>query len=484
MVNTMKNKSIWEKSLKQNIYQKPKNNIVDILIVGGGITGITTAFYLKDYQGKILLIDQNKILHGTTLYTTAKITTMQDTVYNDISSCYNDDVAFKYYQSQDIACQLVKENIDKYNINCDYNINDSYIFAQTNNDIKKINKIENFFNKYNIDYTVEKKLPNNFPILYSIKKSGATFNPINYLYGLLKECHNLSIYEETNMINIKKNDNSYAIKTNHGIIKAKIIIIVSNYPSFIFPELIPLKTHIKKSHVVACKLQSKSNFNAISIGKETISMRFYNDYFIFGGNSYNLFNHIDHEKYKKELCNKFMKYFDNDIIYSWSTHDVVANDYLPIIGEIDNNLFLATAYNAWGMTNGTLAGKIISDYILNKNNDFFDLFNPKRNISLKKVFNSLYSNFNIIKIFLETKLIKNKSFYRKDVYFITENGKSYGVYIDENNIKHKIRNLCPHMKCSLIFNYDDKTWDCPCHGSRFDIDGNVIKGPSCKNIKK
>ena len=195
-------------------------------------------------------------------------------------------------------------------------------------------------------------------------------------------------------------------------------------------------------------------------------------------------NHINYEERQDELDNKFKKLFNLDVNYKWSTHDLISNDYLPIIGEVEDSLFISTAFNKWGMTNSVLSGKILSDLILKKDNEFSKLFMPNRKITLERSINFIKDALNITKIFVATKINKNKSFYTDRVKFVNINGKNYGVYIDENNNKHVIRNLCPHMKCSLLFNFMDKTWDCPCHGSRFDIDGNVIKGPSVYDIKK
>ena len=195
-------------------------------------------------------------------------------------------------------------------------------------------------------------------------------------------------------------------------------------------------------------------------------------------------NNINYEERQNELDNKFKKLFNLDVNYKWSTHDLISNDYLPIFGEVEDSLFISTAFNKWGMTNSVLSSKILSDLILKKDNDFSKLFMPNRKITLERSINFIKDTLNITKIFVATKINKNKSFYTDRVKFININGKNYGVYIDENNQKHVIRNLCPHMKCSLLFNFMDKTWDCPCHGSKFDIDGNVIKGPSVYDIKK
>lgn len=152
---------------------------------------------------------------------------------------------------------------------------------------------------------------------------------------------------------------------------------------------------------------------------------------------------------------------------------------MPYIGKFKENLYIGIGYNTLGMTNGTLAGKIISDIILNHNNEYVSLFNPLRKTRVLPVFHNLYSS---TKPFLENKIVKNKNFYSKNVVFTKRKGKSVGIYTDTTGKEHIVYNLCPHLKCNLIFNEEELTWDCPCHSSRFDLDGNVIKGPSNYNI--
>ena len=134
------------------------------------------------------------------------------------------------------------------------------------------------------------------------------------------------------------------------------------------------------------------------------------------------------------------------------------------------------------MTNSNLAGFIIKDIILKNDNKYIELFSPKRNINLAKIINFPINIFNNTKSFIGSKLNKNKSWYSSNIIFKKYKGKEIAIYIDENKNKHIVYNKCPHLKCSLVFNEIEKTWDCPCHGSRFDIDGNVIEGPSNYNI--
>ena len=473
--------SIWRKSISKNNYDnKIEDFNTDVLIIGGGLAGISTAFYLKDSNMDVCLIESNKIGSGTTSLTTGKITYLQDTIYSQLESMYNFTISKKYLDSQIYASNLIKENIDKYKIDCDYKKNDSYIFVYNNEDKKKIDKEYNILNKMNINVSKIKTIPNIFNNIYGIKVSNtAVFNPVKYINFLVSKLNEkVKIYEKVRALEIEKNSSKYIVRTTSNVIKAKYVIVCTHYPFFVVPGLIPFKTHIEKSHVIASKIDEIQDFNAISVGNEVYSIRYHKD---------KMSNHIDYEKRQEELRLKFRKIFNLKPNYEWSIHDITSNDLLPIIGSVNDNnpnLLIATAFNKWGMTNSVLAGKIMSDIVLKNDNEYIDLFNPKRKITLKRSENFIVDSFNISKIYLSTKLNKNKSFYNDRVKFENINGKSYGIYIDKNNKKHIVRNLCPHMKCSLIFNYMDKTWDCPCHGSRFDIDGNIIKGPSVYDIKK
>lgn len=484
--------SLWRKNINTNNYNNKIDNFeVDVLIIGGGLSGISTAFYLKDENLNICLIESNKIASGTTSLTTGKITYLQDTIYSDLESMHNFDISKKYLESQLYASKLIKENIEKYNIDCDYIENDSYIFSASYDDKYKIDKEYEILKKLNRSPKIIDKLPIDFPCVYGLKVNNtAVFNPVKYINKLVNIIKDkIKIYENVRALNITKENDYYITKTTNNIIKAKYIAVCTHYPFFVVPGLIPFKTHIEKSHVIASKIKKMEKFNAISIGKNVYSIRYHKDknsYIIFAGESYKMSNHINYEERQKELEKKFKDNFKSNIDYEWSIHDISSNDLLPMIGKVNDdnsNLLIATAFNKWGMTNGVLSGKILSDIILSNDNEFIDLFNPKRNITIKRSINFLTDGFNISKVYLGTKINKNKIFYNNNVKFENIDGKSYGVYIDNNGKKHMVRNLCPHMKCGLVFNYMDKTWDCPCHGSRFDIDGNVVKGPSVYDIK-
>ncbi len=492
MVIIMIYNSLWLKGINEKILPSLSDNITaDVLIIGGGITGISTAFYLRNSNLNVVLVDSNRIGYGVTSKTTGKLTYLQELIYNKIQSNYGFKVAKKYLDSQKYAIELVKSNILNYNIKCNFESNSSYVFTNQDSNVHKLKELKTFLtNSYN-DCKITPHLPIKYPCKYAVKVDDTgVFHPIKYLLELKNICKKsgIKMYEKTKIVNLEKKDDGYIAKTLKNTITAKKVVLACHYPFFLTPGLFPFKTYLEKSYVASGIVPKNKMFNAISCNDSTHSIRYYSDnkdYIIYAGLSKTLGNNMDNEQNFKDLTWHVKTNLTEDIKYEWFNYDVMTADGLPLIGyyEKDNtNLLIGTGYNTWGMTNGSLAGKILSDLVQNKKNKYMDIFDPNRKLTIPKAINIVNHNLKTGITYTLSKLKNNYDFYPPNVKVITKNGIKYGIYIDENNNEHIVQNVCPHMKCNLIFNTIDKTWDCPCHGSRFDIDGKVIKGPSVYNI--
>ena len=259
--------------------------------------------------------------------------------------------------------------------------------------------------------------------------------------------------------------------------------MATSYPYFIKPLFLPFRSSIEKSYIIVSKVKKDLGFTCISSTNPTYSCRFYSDknniYQISLSESHNT-SVSQNDKYHFNRVKEIFNLNENDIVMKYSNTDIMSTDNIPYIGKIDENIYIATAYNTWGMTNSVIGAKIITDIINNNSNEYVDLFNPKR-INKSNIIKFPLILFYSIKSLLGAKINKNKVWY-KNVKFKNENGKCLAIYKDNNGFNHIIHNKCPHMGCSLIFNEQEKTWDCPCHSSRFDIDGKCIKGPSNYDI--
>ncbi|WP_301097986.1 FAD-dependent oxidoreductase [uncultured Desulfovibrio sp.] len=489
-------KSIWQKDAGQLKFENLSEKMsTDVLIIGGGITGITTAYNFIDEKHSIILLEADKFLTGATCKSTGKLTYLQDLKYQDIYNVFDFDTAKLYYEAQKDAIRLVKKIVKDNDIECNLTKTEAVTFTKDNKEIKKFDKEEEILNLLGVKYYINSTNIKDEDIKRMILvKNTYVFNPVKYLKGLLKaikKSSNIKTYENSRVTKIKKEDNYYVAYANGQEVKAKKIVVACSYPFFTIPGFIPFKTYMEKSYITATKVDETKDICGITSNYPTISFRYHNDkndnYFIYLNNSSKICDKLNYKKNYDECVNKAKDITGKTPNYKWTNMDVVTNDFMPLIGRIseeDKNAFIATGYNTWGMTNGTIAGKILYDLIRDRKNKYEKVFDPTRSMNIIKfknfLTNTMLSNtkaytFNLIK--------KNPSWYKDKACVTKVDGKRVGVYFDKDGNKHTVSNICPHLKCFLTFNEVDKTWDCPCHGSRFDIDGNVVKGPACYSIK-
>lgn len=479
----MKNTSIWleEKTSKNQLSSLKEDIEIDTLVIGGGITGLSCCYHLKDTGLKVALVEANRIGEGVTSRTTGKLTYMQENIYSKIYKEKSFATAMSYYNSQKDAINIVIDIIKKNKIDCDLQESNSFLF--TENEVNKV-IVENekkLLKRLGVkSLTVEKLDFQSINSRYAIKARGCyVFHPLKYLKGLKKvlQKSNIKIYENTRIISIEKCHNHFVCKTLNNKIKAKKIVIATHYPYFLKPFFTPFKVSLEKSYISASPIEEKhTNFNAINIDIPSKSIRFHescnNKYKIFLLGSRNIAEKLKDIAHFNNLIEK-----TNKIEYIWSNIDILTPDHLPYIGEISKNLYIATGYNTWGMTNGSIAGLIICDLIQNKNNKYSELFNPLRQLPLTKLLSIFTNN---LKSYTKS-IIFHKTLNNEAVLY-TKNGIPLATVKGKDGKIHTVVSRCPHLRCNLIFNSTEETWDCPCHGSRFDIDGHCIDGPSNYDI--
>lgn len=475
----MINKSLWDLDLK-NKYPSIKNNEkCDVLIIGGGLTGINTAYFLKDSKLNVKVVEKKVIGSGITARSTAKITYLQEDIYSKIMKYQSNRKARIYLQSQLHGINLLKSIIDINNIDCDLAYSPSFLFTKEENNINKVKRIEKFLNKNGIKTTLAQKLPNNVSIKYGFSVSNCyTFNPIKYLNEVANIIDDkIEIFENTRVTNIKKNQDEYMVSANGFEITCKKLVIATNYPFFILPYLFPLKSTLEKSYIKASKSEAL-NFNAINLDNNIESYRYYKDEFT----TYEIRLGGTHELYtnnNEEINYKKIEYENSN--YFWSNRDVITKDYLPYIGKIKKNVYIGTGYSTWGMINSCLAGELISQMIERKSANYKDLFNPKRVMGVWSLVRYPELIGKMSYSYIKGKIKPMKPWYNMIKYKKIGNTKIF-QYIDKDKHTHTVHANCPHMGCRLIFNEVDQNWECPCHGSTFDLDGKSIDGPSNKDI--
>lgn len=390
---------------------------LDVAIIGGGITGLSTAYYLRDSNLKVAIFEQGKIGMGVTSRSTAKITYLQGDIYQRLG-----DKAKSYYLSQKEAIWELLKIIEDGNISCELEEVPSILFCLNKENDSKIRAEKQLLESFGA-HPYEVEHPN---ISSGIGISDSyVFHPLKFLSGLSNTLiSKVLIYENTLVFDMKKENGRYLIHTTNGDFFAKNVVIANHYPFFLLPNLFPLKTYVQREYVNAAKVSHSSSFTAINIDSDLHSIRYYKDYLLYGSNRHRLTEKIDFGKHYDKSRSDFKRLFDKIPEVTWDNQDIVSHDLLPFIGRLDSHLYVGAAYRGWGMTNGVLAGKIISNFILYQTTLYQDLFSPTR-MNLGLAIHSFLGTFHYMKATTQAFLKKNNPSY------VRINGVLHAIYEDE-----------------------------------------------------
>lgn len=466
----MINQSIWLAEAKNFHFESLKKDVeTDILIIGGGISGISLLYELMDTKLNVMLVERNEIGGGVTSKTTAKLNYLQGIVYSKIKNDVSSESAKLYLNSQREGMKKIIDTIKKEKIDCNLKCVTSFLYGKEK-DAKDMEKEYEFLKENNVEVTKEK---NSLSV-----KDTYVFHPLKYLYALANICknNNAQIYENTLITDLKRKGKFYICNSNGFKIKAKRVVLACHYPFELIPFFLPVRTFIEKSYIMAKSSEIIKNETFITTYPDIVSKRFYTDYEITLTGSHVICNHLNVKKNFKKLTKKDTPEF------LWSNEDIMTADYLPFVGKIEKNLFLMTGYNTWGMITSRIAALLIKDLLLGKENIYQKAFDPYRKLNTLKLKQYPVNIVSNMKGFLENKIYKKKKWYPSNLEFSMRNGKSIAKYTNEKEEEFLVYTTCPHMGCTLTFNEIEKTWDCPCHASRFDLKGKCIKGPSVKDI--
>jgi len=473
--------SFWKLNRTKH-YEALKEHInVDTLIIGGGMVGLNTLYLLKDAD--VILVEANEIGSGVSQNTTGKLNYLQENTLYQFWKRGAEAKAVDYLSAQLEGIELLKKIIKQENISCNLEEVTSYLVTRDANNIADLQRFRVFLEKQGIKVTEDiSSITESF--LYGIGVDRTyVFHPVKYMLELASRIPDEKIYEHTRILQIECSEDCYYCYTDQNYcIRAHHVVLACHYPFFLFPFFLPLKTSIEKSYLAVREVPKNLKYTYITLESPSMSSRFYQDeekqYQIFLGSS-----HDTSTKQNDALeFQKFLETFsldEKEILCSWSNVDLLTSDFLPFVGEIKPNLYLATGFQTWGMVQSVVSAYVIQSLLKQQENPYQKLFEPRRE-TWQHFLSLPGSIFRNAKSFVGSKFY-HKSWYSSQLRFFFDQGRLIAVYKDEKG-EHLVHPVCPHLKCGLIFNEVDKTWDCPCHSSRFDLDGHCLKGPAKYSI--
>lgn len=468
----------------------------DVVVVGAGMTGITAAYLLMKEGYSVILAEMGAVLNGTTGYTTAKITSQHGLIYDELTAHFGEEQARLYYEANEEALRFMGSFAAEHSIPCDLVQEDAFLYAESEQELSKLAKEWAAYEKLGIPGKWQDTLPLPFTVKGAIKMPGqARFHPLHYLQFMLDELvkGGVSIYEYT-MVGekVEKEGGQLVLHTEQGAtLKCTHAVSASHFPFYDGGALYFSRLHAERSYIVA--IEPESPFPGgmyINCGNPVRSLRTasWNDkkLLLVGGEGHKTGQNDCTIKNYETLERLGASLFGaKSIPFRWSAQDLVTVDRVPYIGQAtkdDPQILIATGFAKWGMTTGTLAACMIRDRIMHRENRYAGLFTPQRFKADPSIKNLIVQNADVAKELVAGKvgLIHKKigELQADEGAIVRHQGKRAGAYKDKQGALYLVDATCTHMGCEVGWNAAERSWDCPCHGSRFNTLGEVIEGPA------
>lgn len=500
MTPTSKNHvSFWIDSTPETDFPSLIGNIsVDVAIVGAGIAGLTAALLLKRSGLSVAVIESKRVATGVSGHTTAKLTSLHQLVYAELIKKFGVQKARLYGESNEAAIAQVAALVEEEQIDCDFSRQNNYTYAVTTDQLSKIEAEVEAACQLGLPASFVEEISLPFLVAGAVKfENQAQFHVRKYLLHLARSVpsSNSYLFENTKVETVKQN-NLCEVITDKGILKANKVLITTHLP-ILDQGLYFAKTYPKRSYIIGARIDSSQAPQGMFIGtgKDYNSIRTTPDQdgllLLIGGGGHKVGTVSNTEERYLKLeqfarTNFGVETFD----YRWSTQDMVSFDKLPFIGKLtpfEENIYVATGFSLWGMSNGTLSGMLLRDLVLGKHNSWAEIYESTRATPFLTP-ESIKANVNVGTHWVGDRLKGLTSsvtdLKKNEGKIVTERGAKVAAYRDETGNLYTVSPICSHLGCIVSWNNAEKSWDCPCHGARFNYEGEVVHGPAISNLEK
>jgi len=475
--------SIWSASVVFNEKPTLDGDIsAETAVIGGGLAGVLTAFLLSERGVETVILEAERIGGGATKNTTAKVTVQHELIYARLIKDFGLRRAKQYALANTQAISQYRRIIAENNIACDFTDCAAYLYT-TENTIPLEEELESAL-RVGIDaeITAETELP--FAVKGALKfAEQAAFNPLRFLKGVSE---GLTVYEHTKVKRVEKD----LIITDKGMVKAKHIVFASHFPFVNVPGYYFTKLHQGREYALALENAGSFRNTYVGIDADALTFRNYGTLTIVGGGEHRTGENSQGGKYAQIQSQAHKLWPESRELSHWSAQDCMTPDGVPYIGRFSRSRpdwFVCTGFNKWGMTSSMVAAQIISAMIAGERARFAPVFSPQRQTTPPAaraiVKNGLQAAKGLSREIFALPKEKIEELPKGHGGVVECGGLKFGVYKDDGGISHFVDVRCPHLGCMLEWNPDDKSWDCPCHGSRFDIFGKLLDNPAQEDIE-
>ena len=470
---------------------------VDAVVLGAGIAGLTTALMLKNAGLRVAVVEMGRVCAATTGHTTAKVSAQHGLIYDTLGSKVGADGARAYAEANMAGVDLVERLVREHDIDCDWERRPAYAYTEQDSYVKQIEQEVEAAREAGLpaSYTEETDLP--WPVRAAVRfDDQAQFHPRRYCLALARliDGEGSSVFERTRALDVE-DGSPCVVKTDRHDIRAAYVVLATHLP-FLDRGAFFAKCHPEREYVLAVALEAPAPKGMyISAEQPTRSVRQHpfdgGELLILSGDSHKTGQDEDTERHYAALEEFARERFAvRSVDYRWSTQDHMPVDQVPYIGKLrrrSERLYVATGFKKWGMTSGTIAGVVISDQILGRENPWSELFDPNRVKPLASAKEFVKENVNVARRFVADRVTKRGSVSAEELgpgegQVVSARGRQVAVSRDGDGQLHAVAARCTHMGCIVNWNLAERSWDCPCHGSRFAADGAVLEGPAVDDL--
>lgn len=494
--------SVWQQDMEPYfpVNVADTTSQYDVVIVGGGITGISTAYLLQRSGKRCLVIEARNIGFGTTGGTTAHLNTLLDTTYDTLIKNFGKENAIHVAEAAVEAISLIKKNINDLQIDCAFKETPAFVFSQTEEQTKMLESIYSSSKEVGIPVAYSEKIPVPMPFQRAMRiEKQAKFHPLAYVYALAKAFEEAGgvIVQDERVTELEENE-IVTVHTDANKYQGKMVIFATHIPLGI--NLLHLRCTPYRTYAMAVKLKHEDNYPQGLIYDCMDPYHYYRtqeikgqQYLIAGGCDHRIASEENTEKFFLQLEAHVRTYYDVDeVSYAWSSQYFEPSDGLPYIGHLPghgDNVFVATGFGGNGMIYSCVAAITLTHMINGENSPYIKLFDPSRVKPIAGFVNFIKHNAKVAgeivsKLWPADKLPQLAELAPGDSKVVRFENETIALHKDEHGNLHAVNSECTHMKCTIAWNAAENSWDCPCHGARFSIDGKVLTAPASMDLEQ
>ena len=472
--------SVWEQGVQ--IRERPRltgDLEVEAAVIGGGLAGILTAYFLQKRNVKTIVLEGAQIGSGQTRHTTAKITSQHNLIYHRLIQEFGEERARQYAQANQQAIEAYRSLVRELDIQCALEDLPAYLYCREDAHEALLEQEADAARRLGIHAEMTRHTTLPFPVAGAMKfHNQAQFQPLQFLkaVGL-----GLTIYEGTRVLAVE----DQRIVTEHGTVTAKHIIFATHFPFLNRPGYYFARMHQERSYVLALQQAPQLDGMYLGIDGDRLSFRNYGNYLLLGGSGHRTGENSAGGSYAALRARAAEYYRGSNESFHWSAQDCMTLDGVPYIGQFAASTphwYVATGFGKWGMTGSMVSAMLLSEQITGTPHPCAEVFSPLRftpTASMKTFLTDMGQAVKGIgrQVFtLPATAVQDLP--RGHGGVVDCGGDKLGVYKDEQDRLHVVSTRCPHLGCQLEWNPDERSWDCPCHGSRFDYEGALLDNPA------